>query len=188
MWAVALPGMGAIAAEATVVIYASEELGRGDVVTGVLATAVPFGTIAATALVPFKGSHRHLLRMGGVVGTGSALAAAGGFWLLPGLPFVFLAFLAVGVVFATAVPANIVAGLRTPNEVRASTFGVLTGVWYGSEGIGAALGGVLARSHGVRHAVILCLAASALASWVAYLVVPADHSRRLTGRRRRAPA
>lgn len=184
LWMVSITAMGAMTAEATVVIYAQDYLGKGDVATGVLATAVPLGTIIATALIPFRGSHRHLLRMAGALGAASAGAAALLFMLAPELPFVFLGYFAVGVIFAIGVPSNIVTGLRTPNAVRASTFGVITGVLYGSEGIGAALGGVLAHTLGVRESIVLCLSIAATVSWLGFMFTPGEHSRRRRYRRR----
>ena len=142
----------AIIPESQVAVYAIQHLGTGDAGPGILAAAVPIGTIAVSSVIPFHGSARMLLRLAGVIATAGAGIALIFFGLDAPMPLVLGGFVGVGVVFGTLIPTNTVAGTRLPNESRASAFGLAQGALLFSQGVGAGLGGVVAAVWGVRAA------------------------------------
>jgi MFS family permease len=149
--------VGAIIPETQATVYALEHLRSGDAAAGVLAASVAIGTMVIVSIVPLENrSARWLLRAAGVVAVGGAAAALALFGLDLRLPFLVLAFAAVGVTLGSVIPTNTVAGTRLPNESRASAFGLAQGVLFGADAAGAAIGGLLTAVVGVRGA---CLTA-----------------------------
>jgi predicted MFS family arabinose efflux permease len=125
--------------------YGVDELRFGDAAIGILLAMVPAGTIVATLALKVDGSDRRLLTLAGL----AAIAAGGltlpvfGFELGGVWPYV--GFFGVGVSFAASIPTNTAAGRRIPDDIRASTFGILQGVVVGAHALGAAAGGLLAN-------------------------------------------
>ena len=147
----------AIIPESQVVAYALRHLGTGDSGTGLLAAAVPLGTIAVSSIIPFHGSARALLRIAGVVAFSGAAIALVFIGADARMPLILFGFLGVGIIFGTLIPTNTVAGTRLPNESRASAFGLAQGVLYFAQGAGAAAGGVIASIWGVRMACMVAM-------------------------------
>lgn len=168
----AIPSSCAIAGEALVAVYERQEVGQGDAVIGVLAAAVPAGTMIAAVLLPRKGDHRRLLRAAAGLGLIGSLAAAVSFFPGPSLPLAFVPFLAIGAIFAMAIPANTVGGIRLPGEVRASAFGLIQGLVTGGQALGALAGGALAYYMGAARASAVTLIPAALYCGFALLSVP----------------
>ncbi len=150
----AAAAFAAMVAEGVVVVVALDaEVPDGAV--GLLAAAVPLGTILGTAATSAaSGGARRLLMAAAMAvvagGAGAAVlfATSGSWWLLVG------GYAAIGLVFAASPPANAVAGRRVPPERRAAVFGVLQGVVLGAHAAGAAVGGLLAEATTPRTAVL----------------------------------
>jgi predicted MFS family arabinose efflux permease len=153
-------GASAIVAESLVPVYVLERLRESQSATGLVMATIPLGTLATTVLLPTRGEPQALLRRTALVGGAASAVALAGFAVAPGLPWVLAAFLVCGAVFAAGVPANAVMGLRIPDEVRASAFGVLSGMLQGALAGSAALGGLAASHLGVRRTMLIALAAS----------------------------
>ena len=161
-------GACAIVGEALAASYAAEELvggfseARAERATaayaGLLTAAVPVGVIITTLLLPKGEDDTASMRIAGVVATIGSLAAMALFLLDLGMPAVLAPYAALGIVFASRIPANQVAGLRIPDHVRASAFGILAGLMLASQGVAALLGGVMADAIGVRMACVAFLA------------------------------
>jgi MFS family permease len=160
-------GAGAIVGEALVAPYAADELVGGyapdraetmaAAFAGALAVAVPLGVILTTLALPKGRDDTASMRIAGVVATIGSVAAIVLFVLDLPMPFVLLAYGALGAVFASRIPANQVAGLRIPDEVRASAFGILAGIMLAAQGLAAMVGGIVADRIGVRLACIVFL-------------------------------
>lgn len=153
----------AVVPESLVAAFARDDLALGGRGTGLLAAAVPIGTIIAALVAKTEGDDDALLRRAGrLVTVGGALAviafvaSAGHDTLAIGTALA--AFVAVGTTFASTIPTNTVAGRRLPTESRASAFGVCLGVLVGAEAAGAALGGIGAATFGAHGTVIVACA------------------------------
>jgi MFS family permease len=135
----------AIVAEALVVVYARENLvGTGNAAIGILAATVPLGTILASVLVRRQGKPDDLLRTSALV---IMLGSAGGIlWFLIEPPNYWAAagYFSIGVVFAMVIPAYAVVGVRLPEDIRASAFGLLQGLLLGGQALASIAGGGLA--------------------------------------------
>jgi MFS family permease len=176
-------GACAIVGEALAAAYAAEELvGRGTssgenltaAYTGLLTVSVPVGVILTTLALPKGRDDTASMRIAGVVATAGSVAAICLFLLDPAMPLVLVAYAALGAVFASRIPANQVTGLRIPDEVRASAFGILAGFMLASQGLAALLGGVLADRIGVRVACIVFLVPAVVVSAYSALAPPRD--------------
>ncbi len=174
----------AIVSEALAAAYAREELvanyhptDRSQVAAafaGILAASVPAGVILATLLLPKPESDTGAMRLSGIVAAVGATGAMATFALDLTMPLAVIPFFFVGAVFASRIPANKVAGLRIPDHVRASAFGILNSLVTTSLAAGAFLGGLLGDRIGVRVACIVFLAIAALVSIRAALVPPRE--------------
>jgi MFS family permease len=111
---------------------------------GLALAAVPVGTIAATFAVRSHGDAAALLRRVGALAVVGAVVGCTLFAFGTGLPLVLVAYGAVGVVFASSVPANTLAGRRVPDASRAGVFAILQGLVLGSQALGALVGGMVA--------------------------------------------
>lgn len=154
---IAIASVGAVAAEALVAVYVTEALDGAASRTGLLAAVIPAGTIASAALVRRRGAHEDLLRVAAWIVAAGATVAAVGFAVQPTLPMAVIPYLAVGLIFASIVPANAVVGQRLPDQHRASVFGLLQGSLMAGQALGAAGGGWLAQGAGVGPACALML-------------------------------
>ena len=151
--------------EALVVPYA-DRVGISQGFLGLLAAAVPLGTIVVTTLIPTKGDHRRLLRGAALCSALTAAAAAPLFFLEVGSIGAFAAFFISGGMFAISIPTNVVIGTRLQRGTRASAMGIAVGILMGSQALGAAVGGVAASWVGPPLAISSALVlASAFSLW-----------------------
>ena len=172
--------------EALVVPYAAS-VGLPDGLVGLLAAAVPVGTIIGTVLVARSSDHHSLLRSAAMCATVTAAAAVPLFWFEVGGAGAFLAFLISGGMFAVSIPTNIVIGTRLQRGTRASAMGIAVGVLFGSQALGAAVGGVVASIVGPPRAIAGALAlAAGCGAWAA-VTTPVD-AKHLAGRARGGPS
>jgi MFS family permease len=171
---VAVTGALGTVGEALVVPYASD-IGLGDGMLGLLAAAVPVGTILGTAVIAGGSRDHHtLLRNAALCGTVTAAAAAPLFWLEVRGAAAFLAFAIAGGIFAVSIPANTVIGMRLSRDTRASAMGIAVGVLMGSQALGAGLGGVVASIVGSPQAISGALAAAAAFGVWAVVTTPTE--------------
>ena len=171
---VAVTGALGTVAEALVVPYAAH-IGLGRGVLGLLAAAVPVGTLLATAVIATgTRDHHALLRNAAWCGTLTAAAAAPLFWWQARGPLAFLAFAVAGAIFAVSIPANTVIGMRLTRDTRASAMGIAVGVLMGSQALGAGLGGLVASAIGSPHAIAGALAAAAAFGLWAVVTTPVE--------------
>lgn len=175
----------AMVPESLVAVYVLKELRESQGATGLVAAMVPLGTLIGTVLVPHQGRHRDLLRTAALIVTAGAVPAMVGFALAPNLWWALPCFVFTGVVFASAVPTNAVAGVRIPDEVRASTFGLVQGVILGAQGLGAAVGGILSDGVGVQTACVIALGTAAAIGIAAAVWVPVEGNHFASARARR---
>jgi len=184
---VAVTGALGTVAEALVVPYASE-IGLPQGMLGLLAAAIPVGTLLGTAAIA-SGSrdHRRLLRNAAWCGAVTSACAAPLFWLEASGAYAFVAFAIAGGMFAVSIPTNTVIGMRLSRDSRASAMGIAVGVLMGSQALGAAAGGLVASQVGSAQAIAVALVAATVFSLWSAVSTPheAKHLRRS---RRRAPA
>lgn len=166
MAVLAVSSLLGIVPEALVVPYAAA-VGFGQADTGLLAAAVPVGTIVATALVPTGGRPDVLLRGALACALVASALAAPLLWFEVGGPAAVATFAVSGAVFAVAIPTNVVLGTRLERRSRASAMGIVLGVVMGLQAVGAAVGGVVASRAGVGPVASVALALVALWSAVA---------------------
>jgi MFS family permease len=177
---VAVTGALGTVGEALVVPY-GVEVGVPDGALGLLAAAVPVGTLIGTAAIATgTRDHRRLLRNASWCGAVTAAAAAPLFWLEAGDAFAFVAFAIAGGIFAVSIPTNTVIGTRLSRDTRASAMGIAVGILMGGQALGAAVGGVLASAVGTPQAVASALAVAATFSLWCAVTTPHDpkHLRR----------
>jgi MFS family permease len=186
---VAVTGALGTVGEALVVPYASE-IGLPDGALGLLAAAVPVGTLLGTAVIASgTRDHHRLLRNAAWCGVVTAAAAAPLFWLEASGAVAFLAFAIAGGMFAVSIPTNTVIGMRLTRDTRASAMGIAVGVLMGSQAIGAAVGGLVASQIGSAHAITAALVgAAAFSLWSAVSTPHEAKHLRPTRRVRAAPA
>jgi MFS family permease len=182
---VAVLGALGTVGEALVVPY-GKDVGLPQGAVGLLAAAVPIGTLIATAAIATGGrDHHRLLRNAAWCGAVTSAAAAPLFWLEAGGGFAFVAFAIAGGIFAVSIPTNTVIGMRLSRDTRASAMGIAVGVLMGSQAVGAALGGVAASRFSSPQAIAAALAGAALFSLWCAVSTPheAKHLRRAPRRR-----
>lgn len=159
--------------EALVVPYAAH-VGLPQGVLGLLAAAVPVGTLLGTAVIARSEDHHTLLRAAGVCTAVTALLAAPLFLFEVGSGGAFVAFLISGGMFAVSVPTNVVIGTRLARDTRASAMGIAVGILMGSQALGAAVGGVVASVVGPPRAIAgALLGAAGFGIWSA-ITTPVD--------------
>jgi MFS family permease len=164
---------GAIAGEALVVVYVRENLpGAGNGAVGILAAAVPVGTIIASFLVRRHGEHSELLRMSAFVVILGSVGAIIWFFIQPPNYWAVAGFVSLGITFSLAIPAYAVVGTRLPEESRATAFGLLQGLTLGGQALGALLGGLLAVVVGSGPASALMLFPALGYALFAFVVPP----------------
>jgi len=170
---IAITGALGTVDEALVVPYAAH-VGISNGLLGLLAAAVPVGTIIGTALIPTQGDHRRLLRGAALCAAITAAGAAPLFFLEVGSGGAFVAFLVSGGMFAVSIPTNVVIGTRLRRNTRASAMGIAVGVLMGSQAVGAAVGGIAASWIGPPAAIGMALVlASAFSVW-SFVTIPFD--------------
>lgn len=180
---IAIAGALGTVDEALVVPYA-DFIGMPRGLLGLLAAAVPVGTLIGTAVIARSNDHHTLLRSAGLCTAVTAALAAPLFWLEVGGVGAFVAFLVSGGMFAVSIPTNVVIGTRLSRGTRASAMGIAVGILMGSQALGAALGGVAASIVGPPRAIAGALVlASGFGLWAAATTpVEAKHlARRRSG-------
>ncbi len=184
---VAFAGALGTVGEALVVPYAAR-VGFGDGVLGLLAAAVPIGTLVGTAAISTgTRDHHALLRNAAWCLALTAALAAPLFWFEARGALAFLAFLVAGGMFAVSIPTNQVIGMRLSRDNRASAMGIAVGVLMGSQAAGAAVGGVAASAVGPPHAIAGALTAAAVLGLWAAVTTPTDAKHMLRQRRLAPP-
>jgi predicted MFS family arabinose efflux permease len=153
-------GACAVVGESLVALYALDVLHRQAGISGLLAAAIPAGAILATVLARTESDDTSKLRRASEIALIGSFIGIATFMAAPGIPLILLAFAAIGALNASRIPANEVTVLRLEDRMRAPTFAVLNGFLLGSQAIAAGLGGLVARSIGVRQTIVLSLAIS----------------------------
>lgn len=146
-WSVVVYGLVAffgMSVEGIAAPYGVEVLGLADLRVGVMLAMVPLGTILGTLAMRPEGSDRRLMRLSGVAALVAGALALPAFALSWEGWLAHVGFLGIGVSFAASIPTNTAAGRRIPDNIRASTFGILQGVVVGAHALGAAAGGLIA--------------------------------------------
>ena len=152
--------------------YGVDELALSNAGVGLLLAMVPAGTIVGTLAMRADGSDRRLLRLSGLAALLAGGLALPVFWLeLTGL-LPFVGFFGIGISFAASIPTNTAAGRRIPDEIRASTFGILQGVVVGAHALGAATGGLVANRISLDFAATLGAATILSLGLLILLVTP----------------
>ncbi|MFL6206876.1 MAG: MFS transporter [Acidimicrobiales bacterium] len=150
---VAVTGALGTVGEALVVPY-GVDVGMPEGTLGLLAAAVPVGTLLGTAAIAAGvRDHHRLLRNAAWCGVVTSAAAAPLFWLEASGPYAFVAFAIAGGMFAVSIPTNTVIGTRLSRDTRASAMGIAVGVLMGSQALGAAVGGIAASQVGTPQAI-----------------------------------
>ncbi len=169
--------------EALGVPYAAH-VGLPDGFLGLLAAAVPLGTLIGTAVIARSSDHHALLRSAALCAALTAAAAAPLYWFEVGGVGAFAAFMISGGMFAVSIPTNVVIGTRLRRETRASAMGIAVGLLMGSQAVGAAVGGLVASAVGSPQAIAGSLAVAAgFGTWAA-VTTPVE-PKHLAGRKRR---
>ena len=165
---VAVTGALGTVGEALVVPY-GVEVGMPEGTLGLLAAAVPVGTLIGTAAIAAGvRDHHRLLRNAAWCGVVTSAAAAPLFWLEASGPYAFIAFAIAGGMFAVSIPTNTVIGTRLTRDSRASAMGIAVGVLMGCQALGAAVGGIAASRAGTPQAIAAALVvATAFCLWSA---------------------
>jgi MFS family permease len=155
LWSVVVYGAVAffgMSVEGIAAPYGVDVLRLADTRIGILLAMVPLGTILGTLVMRPEGSDRRLIRISSYAALFAGAVAVPVFLLnLSGLA-AHIGFFAIGVGFAASIPTNTAAGRRIPDDIRASTFGILQGIVVGSHALGAAVGGVVANATDVSFA------------------------------------
>jgi hypothetical protein len=156
----------AIVVEALAPAYATKVVGSTASGAGVAVAAVAFGDFFATAAIRVVGSSAHLLRLSSAIAAAGAGAAGTAFLLPVHAITALIGFLAVGVIFASGIPANTVMGTEVADDIRASAFGILNGVLRASNAVAAIAAVGLASAVGIRATyVTVAVLALAVGCW-----------------------
>jgi predicted MFS family arabinose efflux permease len=183
---ISITGLLGTVMEALVVPYAVH-IDVRDGFVGLLAAAVPVGTLIGTAAVSAgHADHSQLLRKAALVTVVSAAASSALFFADVEGFAAFLAFFIGGGMFAVSIPTNTVIGLRLQRDNRATAMGIAVGVLMGSQALGAALGGLAASRVGIDRTIGCSLALAAVFGAWCLVTTPLDarHLRRPSGSRR----
>jgi predicted MFS family arabinose efflux permease len=164
-----------IVPEALVVPY-GDLIGFSDSSIGLLAAAVPVGTIIGVVCIPSGGEAGRLLRAASVCAVVAASLAAPLLWLEVDGALAIVAFACAGGIFAVGVPTNVLLGTRLSRDNRASAMGIALGVVMGTQALGAVLGGVVASSAGIGEVAGGALALAAV--WCAWAALSSPHYER----------
>lgn len=166
-WFFPMASIGILGTEALLTPYVKSELDRGDAIIGWLAAAISVGVLLTAALLRSHDSHSatvkqaaHLAMIGGAVATAA-------FALAPTLGAATVAYLGVGVVFATRVPTMVVLGQRIEDNVRASAMSVVDGGYAVAQLVAALGAGALAEVTGPGTACLLFVVSTAAVGVVA---------------------
>ena len=163
-------GLGTVG-EALVVAHAVE-VSFPVSASGLLAAAVPIGTLIAVACIPTRGDHRRMLRGAALCAVVASLGALPLFWFSWGGGATLAAFVIAGGIFAVSIPTNAVFGMRLDRSTRASAMGIAVGVLMGAQALGAALGGVAASTWGTGPTIAVALGVAAVYGLWAFATTP----------------
>jgi MFS family permease len=157
----------AIIPESLVSVYALQELMDSASVAGLLAAAIPAGTIIAVLIArPRGGTDAFKLQRAALIGMTGGIIGVTVFAIGPDLPLILLGFAAVGALYASRVPANEVALLRVQDHLRGPATSVFNSFLVGGQALAAAIGGIVARSFGVRPTIaVALLLPAAIGAW-----------------------
>lgn len=178
---IAITGVLGTVCEALVVPYA-DHVGLSRGMFGLLAAAVPIGTLIGTAVIARSSDHHTLLRSAGLCTCVTACLAVPLYWLEVGGVGAFVAFIISGGMFAVSIPTNVVIGTRLRRETRASAMGIAVGVLMGGQALGAAAGGLVASVVGAPRAIAGALSLAAVFGAWAAATTPVE-AKHLAGRR-----
>ena len=154
-------GACAVVGESLVVLYALQVLLEDSSASGLLAAAIPVGAILAAVLAQSRDNDTGKLRRASEIALLGSVSGIAVFASAPEIPVVLLGFVAIGALHASRIPANEVAVIRMDDRVRGPAIAVLNGFMLGAQAIAAGLGGLVARSIGVRETIVLSLFLSA---------------------------
>ena len=155
-------GACAVVGESLVVLYALQVLVEEPGASGLLAAAIPIGAIVAAVLARSHGDDTGKLRRASAVALIGSVCGIAVFASAPEIPAVLLGFAAVGALNASRIPANEVSVIRMDDRVRGPAIAVLNGFMAGGQAVAAGLGGLIARSIGVRQTIVLSLVVAAV--------------------------
>jgi MFS family permease len=175
-------GACAVVGESLVALYALQVLIEDAGASGLLAAAIPVGAIVAAVLARSRSDDTGKLRRASAVAFLGSVCGIAVFASAPEIPVVLLGFAAIGALNASRIPANEVSVIRMDDRVRGPAITVLNGFMLGGQAIAAGLGGLIARSIGVRQTIVLSLAVSAVVGAWGTLRPPHElrHARRST--------
>ena len=159
-----------------------DHVGLPDGFLGLLAAAIPLGTLIGTAVIARSTDHHALLRSAALCAAITAAAAAPLFWFEVGGPGAFLAFVISGGMFAVSIPTNVVIGTRCSARPGLG-HGHRGGRPDGEPGARRCRGGVVASAVGAPRAIAGALALAAVFGAWATVTTPVE-PKHLAGRRR----
>lgn len=154
-------GACAVVGESLVALYALQVLFEEAGASGLLAAAIPVGAIVAAVLARSRGDDTAKLRRASAVALLGSVCGIAVFASSPEIPAVLVGFAAIGALNASRIPANEVSVIRMDDRIRGPAITVLNGFMLGGQAIAAGVGGLIARSIGVRQTIVLSLLLSA---------------------------
>lgn len=159
----------ATAAETLVVVLTGRDLPGPGWLPAALLCGTVVVTLVATAVVPFRGSPAHLLK----VASWLCVLPAGGVVLLSlaGTLPVLAAFLLAGLLFVVNTPTNVVAGPRLPQRLRAVAITLVVGATVAAQALAVTVAGALADLLGTPGALAASMVPALLVG-AAYLLRP----------------
>jgi predicted MFS family arabinose efflux permease len=158
--------------ESLVAAYAPHVQHGTDRSVAILASCIPLGAIAGIALFRSSDDHRRVFLKALFLSCCASGGAAVLFALSLPMPIAATSFLAVGVFNASIVPANGVTNMRLEDRTRSASFSILVGAIVGSQALGAAVGGVVARAYGINVAIVAAMVGASSVSAFAVLRLP----------------
>jgi MFS family permease len=160
----------AITGETLAPVFVEKELHSGAGLVGALSASVSAGVILFALVAPHTGSHVALLRKGALMAVAGGTAAAALFTVDLPLPFTALPFIALGAVFASRLPGTQAMGLRIPDHIRATAFGLVSGALALGIVVIPPIAGYLADSIGIRSVMVLFSGAAAAVAAIAVVI------------------
>ena len=160
----------ALTGETLAPVFVASDLHKGAGVVGVLSACVSAGVILFAIAAPHSGSHDTLVRSGAVMGMLGGAVAAALFLVDAALPLAVLPYVALGAVFASRLPGLQAVGLRIPDELRATAFGLMAGALAVGSIVVPPLAGYISDVVGIRSTMVIFSAAAAGVAAIAALL------------------
>ncbi len=157
----------ALTGETLAPVFVESHLHRGPGVVGALSACVSAGVIVFAVAAPHSGSHASLVRSGAVMGFLGGGAATVLFVLDASLPLAALPYLALGAVFASRLPGLQAVGMRIPDALRATAFGLMSGALALGSVIIPPFAGYVSDLVGINTTMVVFSAAAAAVAAVA---------------------